>query len=329
MRFAMALLVLLSTTEARKLRGPPAKLCLVQVQNERDLKNGTNVGSLGARLSITLAREMAKVQNYEYSLYDCEGRCLKPLALADACEKRDCDYVLYVDSDVFFHSPHRADPLRELAALFPGFVLATGLDYYDTNKATKWHDGSSRFYRTNTNAGMLALNCHKRITRHILAEWSGLCKYYSPTNSDQEALTQIETQPQYASAFVRDSLFLGQYSQIARHFPGDPNKGVPIPSLDDDDDAWNTARVSSIFRFAQAWALNNNRTSNSSSASSSRRFSEPDDWAFVDDEPSIVRSCPKDLDLLGLASSSTARDGHPSNVDLDAWNDKEDVSIIG
>ena len=96
------------------------------------------------------------------------------------------------------------------------------------------HDGTKRMYMTPSNAGMSVVACNQALSKRIILSWGELCRRYSPAKSDQEAITLLETLPQFvaAGAFVRDTLTLGQYSRFARHFPGDKGKALhsPLPS---------------------------------------------------------------------------------------------------
>ena len=201
------------------------KKCLVQIQGVEDLKTGTRIADVGARLSVFLAREFAKVRGYDYHIYDCTEHCAKPKVFADAAFRLRCTHIFYIDSDVFIHSPHRADPVVDLEQHFADFILASGLDYRGTNRNPNWHNGKEKFYRTESNAGMLVLRCDEKhrnadLAKRLLVEWANLCAYYSRSD-DQEAYSELETLPQYAGhVFVRDTLYLGQYSRFAKHFPG-------------------------------------------------------------------------------------------------------------
>lgn len=112
--------------------------------------------------------------------------------------------------------------MRHLALSYPKAVFMMGIDYYDTMKEKTWHDGTQRLYRTDSNSGMIQFKCGNRLSKRILAEWERLCRRFSPHGSDQEAATLMEILPQYVrmGAFARDALMLGQYSIVARHFPG-------------------------------------------------------------------------------------------------------------
>jgi len=183
-----------------------------------------------------MAQEFAHKQDMAYYLYDClgSGSCGKAPAIRDACYSHQCTHVLYIDEDVLLHDTN-TDVVRHMAQSYPDAVMMMGIDYYGTMKDQTWHDGKQRMFRTDSNTGMIQFKCGNRLSKRILAEWERLCRRFSPHGSDQEAVTLMETFPQYEhmGAFVRDALILGQYSVVARHFPGDPGSKLEYPLPND------------------------------------------------------------------------------------------------
>ncbi len=206
--------------------------CLVQLFGSAELYKGTSLPAASARLSVQLARRLAKKHGMEHHLYDCGGfgYCSKPPAVADACFSQRCSHVLYLDADVFMHDD-RLEVVDHLRKSYPDAVLLSGIDYYRTMMSERWHNGSARMYRTDSNSGMVQFKCDHRLSRRVLYEWERLCVSFSPTQDDQEAFTLLETLPQYKKLglFARDALILGQYSVVARHFPGDKGKFSQYP----------------------------------------------------------------------------------------------------
>ncbi len=206
--------------------------CLVQLTGDDHLHNGTSLSAAAARLSVKLAKQYAEQYEMQYHLYNCGGlgACTKAPSVANACFKQSCTHVLYLDTDVFMHET-RINVLEQMTKSYPDAVLMSGVDYYNTMKTLSWHDGSGRFYRTDSNTGMVVVRCDHALSYRVLFEWERLCRSYSPHGSDQEAFTLMETLPQYQHLgfFVRDALMLGQYSVVARHFPGDRGKHLEYP----------------------------------------------------------------------------------------------------
>jgi len=211
------------------------RYCLMQMYGEHALRHGVRIPDAGARLSLTLANDMSMKQGYKHLVYGCPTRafCSKPHSLANACFKQNCSYIFYIDSDVFVHDP-LVNVIKDVSDAFPEAVVTMGIDYRRTMLNPKWKDGSDRWYRTDSNAGMSVVKCDAFLTQRVLVSWGHLCEHFSPYKSDQEAIQMLETLPQYQrrGIFARDVLFLGQYSLSAKHFPGDSgkNKNFPIPS---------------------------------------------------------------------------------------------------
>lgn len=212
--------------------------CIIQLWGDEILRKWEAISAAGGRLSVTMARDFARKQNMAYHLYDCMGlgTCGKAPAIRDACYVQQCTHVLYIDADVLLHDTD-TDVVRHLTEVYPDAVFMMGIDYYRTMKTARWHNGKDRLYRTDSNSGMVQFACNKPLSKRILAEWERLCRRFSPYGSDQEAATLMETLPQYqhSGTFVRDGLMLGQYSIVARHFPGGGDKieDYPLPTYPD------------------------------------------------------------------------------------------------
>jgi len=236
----------------------PYHPCLVQLYEENALRHAAGVPDAGARLSLQLGHKMAEALNYSHHLYDCKTQvhCMKPRALADACYQQSCSHIYYTDSDVFLID-EGIDVIQDVRDNFPDAVVAMGLDYHKTMINPAWHDGTKRMYRTDSNAGTSVIACNQPLSKRVLLSWSHLCHRYSPAKSDQEAITLMETLPQYvhANIFVRQVLFLGQYSIIAKHFPGDKGKSLlahlafPLPGQFNYTGISNELEGSGMFKF--------------------------------------------------------------------------------
>lgn len=237
--FTVVVVTLLSDSAlALDSSGGDYRPCILQIYGDGKLRRDTKVPSAAARLSVGMALEFSRRQRMTYHLYDCDGfgHCSKAPSIKDACYAQQCSHVLYIDADLLMHNP-RVDVVGHMIKSYPEAVLITGVDYYGTMANPSWHDGTWAFYRTDSNAGMILFSCNHRLSFRIISEWERLCRRYSPIQDDQAALSLMKTFPQYQryGVFVRDALILGQYSIIARHFPGDGGKKQVYPLASDRD----------------------------------------------------------------------------------------------
>lgn len=237
--------------------GDTYRPCLVQLFGAEQFRSSTLVPAVAARLSVILAKRYSQRHGYAHILYNCGGHgyCSKASSIEDACFSRQCTHVFYIDTDVMLHK-ERVDVIRYLVDDFNA-TITLGLDYYNTIKNPKWHDGTKRQFRTDSNAGMAVVACRTSHTRRILSEWQRLCRRFSPTHDDQEAITLMETLPQFArqGVFARDTLFLGQYSLVARHFPGDSakKKRYPLPTDQGYSNERSLLQGSGLYKWVDAY----------------------------------------------------------------------------